>query len=64
MVRHVAIRDVMRQLIHAVPKLSVDRLKPTEDVLPLAFTVRLGVVVVVLEVGHGEQPPAEAQVWG
>ena len=52
----------MRQLVDAVSKLAVDRLQTPQHVLPLALFVRLGVVVVVLEVGHGEEPPAEAQV--
>mmetsp|Transcript_9202 Transcript_9202/g.40501 ORF Transcript_9202/g.40501 Transcript_9202/m.40501 type:complete len:275 (+) Transcript_9202:892-1716(+) len=60
--RDVAVSDVMRQLVDAVSKLAVDRLQTPQHVLPLALFVRLGVVVVVLEVGHGEEPPAEAQV--
>mmetsp|Transcript_3281 Transcript_3281/g.8140 ORF Transcript_3281/g.8140 Transcript_3281/m.8140 type:complete len:220 (-) Transcript_3281:731-1390(-) len=59
---HVTVRDVVGDVVYSVPKLAVDRLKPPQDVLPLLLGVRFSVMVVVLQVRHCEEPPAETQV--
>mmetsp|Transcript_29563 Transcript_29563/g.96272 ORF Transcript_29563/g.96272 Transcript_29563/m.96272 type:complete len:388 (-) Transcript_29563:70-1233(-) len=63
-VRCVAVRDVVREMIHAVPEPAVNRLERAEHVVPLPVLKRLRLVRVVLEVRDGEEPPRKDEVRG
>eukprot|EP00968_Pinguiococcus_pyrenoidosus_P010512 scaffold834_cov244-Pinguiococcus_pyrenoidosus.AAC.7 len=58
-VRHVAVGDVVVQVVNAHAVLAIHRLEGALDEGPRAVVVHHRLRVVVLQVGHREEPPAE-----
>ncbi len=58
-VHHVAVGDVVGQVVNAKAKGAVDGFKSGRDEVPVLVGVHKRLVVVVLQVGNGHQPPAK-----
>jgi hypothetical protein len=59
MMNHVPITDVVMQTIDAVAIRAVDRFEPSLQKRPIFIAVDPGANIVMLQVGHHEQPKPE-----
>ena len=61
-VRNVAVGDVVVYVVDAVAESAIHGLEGSGDEGPVLVGVDQRLVVVVLQVGHGHQPPAEHHI--